>query len=157
MATWVPDDDGNRQLMAGLAAGLDEFAGYVAARVRQVEGGLERYTFGGNVHYRDTITHTTWLNGEIVGSGHEVRGGARSGHGPIHSRVYTASFLGHMLEVTGASPHVVGGRHHPGFAHRPHFVPGLLSAASQAGVKMRGKRIVGRSEADRLAGKTRAP
>lgn len=152
---WVPNSEGEAQLLNGLAAGFDNFAEYVRQRVREIESGLERYHRADvKTRYVDTIKQATYLNGVLVG-GQDVSGGAQA-RGVIHSRVYTTSFLGHMLEITGAAPHDIGLAvgmpaggsfiatiHHPGFTRRPHFVPGLLSAASEAGVKIRGKVNVG--------------
>lgn len=163
---WVPSTDGEQQLLAGLAAGANEFGEFVVTRVKEVERGLERYHFQSRthprtVHYVDTIRQGTYLNGELVG-GTDVAGAARPRGDTIHSRVYTTSFLGHMLELTGAKPHeipipVAPGVFlivdHPGFRRRPHFVPGLLSAVGEVGARMRGKALVGRSEAARLAGR----
>jgi hypothetical protein len=164
---WVPNSEGEAQLLAGLAAGADDFGEYVRQRVREVESGLERYHRADvKTRYVDTILQATYLNGELIG-GSAVRGVGNVGRTPIRTVVYTASFLGHMLEITGAAPHDIGlsvgtpeggsfiaTLHHPGFTRRPHFIPGLLSAVSQVGAKMRGKALVGRSEAARLAGRS---
>jgi hypothetical protein len=138
---WIPNKEGEQALLAELAAGASNFANYVVEQVKEVEGGKERSTFGGRTHYRDTITQTTYLNGAVV-SGRELAGIGAS-RSSIRSIVYTGSFLGHMLEITGAKPHdIVTAKgeviHHPGFNRRPHFVPGLLRAVSQVGAKMRG-------------------
>jgi hypothetical protein len=154
---WVPSSTGEEQLLGSLAAGANAFGELVVDRVKAVERGLERYHFQSakhprNVHYVDTINQATYLNGELVG-GVDVQGAARPKGDTIHSRVYTTSFLGHMLELTGAKPHEipipVGPGvfiivDHPGFTRRPHFVPGLFSAVGLAGVTMRGKMNVGR-------------
>lgn len=149
---WVPSTQGEQELLANLAAGANDFAELVVERVKAIETGIERYHFQSRTkprvgHYRDTIKQATYLNGELVG-GTDVRGGARPRGDTIHSRVYTTSFLGHMLELTGAKRHdipipVAPGVFlvidHPGFAARKHFVPGLLSAVSLVGATMRGK------------------
>jgi hypothetical protein len=164
---WVPNTAGEAQLLAGLAAGANDFGEYVRQRVREVESGLERYHRAGQrTRYVDTILQATYLNGELVG-GSAVRGVGNVGRTPIRSVVYTSSFLGHMLEITGAKPHDIGlavgmpeggdflvTLHHPGFTRRPHFVPGLLSAVTEVGAKMRGKALVGRSAPAPLAGRS---
>lgn len=151
---WVPNTEGEQILLQNLAAGFNDFGEFVRQRVREVEHGLERYHRRDvRTRYVNTINQATYLNGELVG-GVDVRGGARARGDTIHTRVYTTSFLGHMLEITGAQPHEIGFAvgmpeggdflvtiHHPGFTRRPHFVPGLLSAVSQVGVKMRGKAL----------------
>lgn len=148
---WVPDTEGEQILLEDLAAGANVFAEFVVERVKAIETSLEKYHFYSktkprSVRYRDTIRQATYLNGALVG-GTDVRGGARPKGDSIHSRVYTTSFLGHMLELTGAKRHdipipIAPGVFlvidHPGFAARKHFVPGLLSAVSQVGAKMRG-------------------
>ena len=157
---WVPDTAGEQALLEGLAAGFDAFAELVVERVKTIERGHERYHFrpghnpfarkpprGGNVPYLSTIGHATYLNGVLVG-GTNVRGGARPKGDSIHARVYSTSFLGHMLELTGAKAHEIPIPisdtaeiivHHPGFHARPHFVPGLLSAVGQVGATMAAK------------------
>lgn len=149
---WVPSTEGEQILLANLAAGANVFGEFVVERVKAIETSLEKYHFVSakhprTEHYRDTIKQATYLNGALVG-GTDVRGGARPRGDTIHTRVYTTSFLGHMLELTGAKRHdipipigpglfiVVD---HPGFAARKHFVPGLFSAVSQVGAKMAGK------------------
>lgn len=146
---WEPSTKGEEELLVQLSQGANRFADLVVDRVKAIETGLERYTFHGRRpagHYRDTITQGTYLNGVLIG-GRDVAGAARPRGDTIHSRVYTTSFLGHLLEVTGAQPHLIPRSivprwrvppGHPGFVRRPHFIPGLLSAVSEAGVKMRG-------------------
>jgi hypothetical protein len=165
---WVPNSEGETQLLASLAAGADDFGEFVRQRVREVESGLEKYHRADQkTRYVDTIQQATYLNGALVG-GSAVRGVGNVGRTPIRTVVYTSSFLGHMLEITGAAPHDIGmvlsgaageagtliNVSHPGFTRRPHFIPGLLSAVSQVGAKMRGRALVGRSEAARLAGRS---
>lgn len=149
---WVPDTQGEQAVLEDLAAGFDSFAQLVEDNVKAVERGIERYHFQSRtkprtVHYVDTIRHATYLNGELVG-GTDVRGAARPKGDSIHARVYTTSFLGHMLELTGAARHdipiPIGPGvfliiDHPGFAARKHFVPGLLMSVSQVGARMAGK------------------
>ena len=146
---WVPDLEGQAQVLAQFVAGFDAFAGIVVERVRQVETSKERFTFKGNVPYRNTITHSTYVGSEVIAGRHLSNIAPETNPmRAIRSFVYTASFLGHMLELTGAKPHDIPKadgtvEHHPGFNRRPHFVPGLLAAASEVGVAMRGKVKVG--------------
>lgn len=150
---WVPSTEAEIHLLTNLALGFNEFAEFAKERVRQTEAGLEKYHYVNRRkpragHYVDTIQQATYLNGHLVG-GVDVRGAARAKGDSIHSWIYTTSFLGHMLELTGAAPHdipitddagnVVAVVSHPGFTRRPHFVPGILSAVSAMGVKVRGK------------------
>src|ERR1035437_2199288 len=153
---WVPNPAGEQAILNGLATGFSAFADLVVQRVKDVERGLERYHFQSakhqsSIHYVDTIVQATYLNGTLV-EGIDVQGASGS-TGEIHSWVYTSSFLGHMLELTGAAPHEipipVGPGvfiivDHPGFSRRPHFVPGLFMAAAEAGATIRGKMNVGK-------------
>lgn len=157
----MPDTAGQQRVIEQLADGFDGFAQSVVERVKPLAPwgiGLHppppsRKRRPITVHYRNTIRATTFLQGQRIAGLDVKAGGFNPDRSVIQSIIYTPSFLGHMLELTGAGPHdipipISGGRtiagftliiHHPGFKPRPHFIPGLLSAASDAGASMRGR------------------
>lgn len=148
---FLPDAKGQEAVLRQLADGLDAFALDVRdkARAHAPFGTGEHPPRGKKrpplqVHYRDTIGATTFLNGEVY-AGHDVRTPQYNRRRwAICSVVYTTfAPFGHIYEVTGAGPHkipgTIGAGGHPGVSKRPHFVPGLFEAAAEAGVTMGGR------------------
>jgi len=161
---WIPDKAGQAVFIESLAQGFDGFAEKVVENVK----GLAPYGIGVHpprgkkrppliLHYRNTIRASTYLNGRLI-AGRNVRArGFRRNAAQIQSIVYTSfTPFGHMFELTGAKPHDIpipimrGGFtttiivRHPGISRRPHFVPGLLTAASEAGASIRGRMLMRR-------------
>jgi hypothetical protein len=158
---WSPDSAGEQALLEGLAGGLGRFAQDAAnliAVLAPKRDPSDRHP-ADVPPYRDTIHASTYLNGKrVAGEAIEARGFVPD-LATLHSIVYTTSPIGPMLEITGARPHdiptpvggnrFVGGyirtQHHPGFARRPHFTPGILAASAQAGESFKsGVRLSGK-------------
>lgn len=153
---FLPDKAGNEVVLQELAGKLDNFAALVRDRAKvHAPSGTGVHPPRSKkkppilVHYRDTIKATTFLGGEVF-VGEPVRTPTfNPSRWAIASVVYTTfTPFGHIYEVTGAGPHkipgTIGAGGHPGVAKRPHFVPGLFEAASEAGVVMGGKVLVKR-------------
>lgn len=163
--TFNPDVPGQEKVVADLAEGLAAWCHGTVDRIKalapvdggihsrggpQYEGKARRSVAG---HYRDTIASTTYLKGRVIdGSEVQASGFDPAGGSDLHSIIYSASSVAHLLELTGAKPHDIPNQHigrngvayfvtshHPGFARHPHFVPGLLASAEAVGVEMRGK------------------
>lgn len=143
---WVPYKEGEEALMQQLAAGLHAFALRAAISVSEAAPDPTKRP-DRPVPYKRSITASTYLRGELF-AGPDVAN-VRDQRRKLYSIVYTTSRLGHFLEF-GTLPHPmdyikVPGKgifhrrwQHPGSERRPHFVKGVLSAASQASIAMAG-------------------
>lgn len=136
---WVESPEGMAALYLHVATAMQDLATVARDRSRErilaTEGSRGTSGWPGKKRtdkYAKTIRSTTYIDRDAV-FGSRVETGEP--HQGIHSIVYSASYLAHMLEL-GTDPHDIqepwGIIHHPGGGRRPHFWFGLALAAAHA-------------------------
>lgn len=133
------DPKEDAKMAAAFGDGLDAFALVMADHIREAapDKTPDPPMGASKIPYRKTIRRATFVRGKQIG-GKPVRGVSRPSD--IVAYVYTSSFLARWLEL-GTAPHYQPRRriHHPGAGRRPHFIPGMLSALSEAGPTIGGR------------------